>query len=301
MIVRKKDLNYDETREYNKLINEVEYTKILLNGSEAKKMEILKPVLAYMYNVFFNQWHYPQQTKKTKKITGRFIKWYFDRGLVSDETQLAIIKKNRDFDTNSFKYEFVDIHKKTLKEIIRIDPRGLLDYALNTGDQKLVMRVIKHKPDLYYRFRSKNHKERLRGIQLKDRTFTVNFINKVIRVAVLQAAMRKTSAGISIPIDTFTQTFCERYVSESGSNLRLIPKDRRTEHVCRLAVAKAGTALQHVPNDLKTEEMCSIALKNSPTALKYMTAEQQKSKLVLRALLQNGNASKYMKKKACKK
>ncbi len=283
----KKDLTKEEASIYGVLRAT---HKNGFNYSDKQKLEILRPVLVYMVNFFFDSWN--RELRRDNKANN-FIRWYFDNGLVPDSTQMAIVRKNSFYANNYYKYSFLTLTKPIIEAAIEADPYSILEHATEKGDLKLAVTVLRERPNLFDVFQRGMRKHRK-----KTKLFDTYFVERMKRMVLLSNPSSRQ--GIYVVPSTRLQTtdFCKRYVSIAGGNLNYLEDKNRTPEVCLLAVTKSGTALQYVPEALKTEEICSVALKNSPTALRFMTAKQQKSKLVLRALFKNKNARKHLKKGA---
>ncbi len=305
-MLRKADLTKEEKKTYNQIINtngslriRTDYWLGAGDFDDNQRLTMLRIMQVYIYNSFFTSWilNYVVQGNNKKKpevkALLKSVKWYFDCGLIPLDTELAIARKeNWSIPGNAYKYNFIDLSKKTSREItkfISIDPRAIFDYAMVKKDKQLLMLCVKRRPALF----------NLISYQLeRNKIISKKFYYKIGRMALLQPSRIK--AGLYAPIlsHVMTPTFIKRYVSLAGSNLLEIPAKYITKELCLSAVNQAGTALQYVPEKFKTDEVCAAALNNSPTSLKYMTAAQQKSKLTLKALLKNNNARNYLKKGA---
>ncbi len=285
--LKKKDLTKEETRIYNGLRAT---GKDGIVYSDEQKLKMLRPVLVYMVNSFFDSWN--RELRRDKKEHD-FIRWYFDNGLVPDLTQMAIIRKNSYYSNNYYKYSFLVLTKPIIKAAIEADANSILMHAIEKGNLKLAVTVLRERPNLFDVFQRGVRKHRK-----KTQAFDAYFIERMKRMVLLSDPSSRQ--GIYVVPSTRLQTpsFCKRYVSLAGGNLNYLETRNKTPEICLLAVTKSGTALQYVPEKLKTPEICAMALKNSPTALRFMTAEQQQSKLVLRALFKNKNARRYIKKGA---
>ncbi len=299
MLVRKKHLNAAEKRAYHKLLSGKNFIANFGSTTETQKIELLKPVKAYLINWYFRtHYQFTRHTPPEKEVRHNFVKWYFDNGYISDELKRAIIKIGRQLcsvDYSLHKYEYMDddFIKNNFRYLIETDPFGFLHHGLQTTNKKIIMHTLKEEPRL---FPELHHFNIDQAVSYEVPTLGIYFIRKALRMAALQSARRGREIFILIPKSMFTSTFCEKLVSEVGGNLHLIPKDRITERVAMLAVTKAGTALRFVPAKIRTEAICAAALANSPAALKYMSGEEQSSRLVFKALLKNNNARRYLKK-----
>ncbi len=297
MIIKKKDLTKEEKGIYDGLARDPNFHKKIVRFSEHQKINMIKPVKAYMYNMYFGGWHNYSLDKDRKNLYS-FIKWYFDAGLIDEELQREVVRIGQHYSSiegSQSKYNFLteEFIINNFDYIVNTDPFGFLNLGIARADKKIIMRVLKRKPSLFYRLRASNHKEIIGNL---DRTFSPRFINKALRMVTLESSRRTNTTYFRIPKLMYTQTFCERLVTNVGGNLRMIPAEFITERIATLAVTKAGTALRHVPTEIRTDAICAAALKNSPTALRYMSGKEQKSGLVLRAMLKNKNAKKYLKK-----
>ncbi len=295
-IVRKGDLTKEHKKIYKELFSDQSSWKRYneLNGN--RKRRLLRPVLAFMLNLFFEAWNDLLRAEcPQSKYLHSFIKWYFDQGLVPDRVQMAILRRTPYYGSNYKRFDYLDIHKRRLKDIIDIDTDALFTWATSTGDRQIVMRCIKHKPVLFNNLQRQHHGELVR--QNEKTTFNKDFIQKAKRMAILQPSASKQGLWVDINKKMFTPVFNKRYVSIAGKNLRDIPNEMKTPEICRIALELSGSALEYVPPEMMTPELCALALKRSSTALRHIPADKQKSALVLQALLKNNSARRYIKKK----
>ena len=290
-IIRKGELIKEQQLVYNELFRCNSSWSRYNSLSDDEKMKLLKPVLAFILNIFFEEYYhlFNEERNLTKELR-EFIKWYFDRNLVPDAVQMSVIKRKKNNDDISI-FNYLNVHKRRLKDVVDLDTQKLFYWALRKGDRKVVMQCVKCKPYLYNELYYLRHRH-------WETIFDEKFIRKAGRVAVLQPNAAKSGLYVKIPREVFTPVFNKRYVSMAGKNLQDIPPELITAELCQIAVEQSGSALEYVPPELRTQELCALALERSSTALRFIPADKQKSSLILQALMKNNSARRYIKKGA---
>ncbi len=318
-IVRKGELTLDELKIYRQLTESPAYWLKMGKMSIQERKEIVKPVLSFMYNLYFNSYcnqiRIDYSNTYRKKEAGNdytdpvgslrdTIMWYFKNGYVSKDLQLSIAKKENVCYGGGGKsqndlFDYIEPNRLPTREVklfIKACPTKLMTHALKIGSKRLVMLAIKESPPLFDRLRTSNYSNFSK--QMSANLKEPMFVKKAKRMALLQPSSKKVWLHAQVTRDILTPTFCKQFAQLAGINIARIPSDMRTAEICEIAVAQAGSMLEHVPREHKTDKLCALALKKSATSLKFIPAELQSSKLILRALLKNKKARRYIKKGA---